>query len=63
MTRIKMIKRVLYVVPVLGAVAFGTAQAFAAPVSREERACSKRCWTECGPAGGVCTSAGYCVCY
>lgn len=60
------IKRVLYVVPVLGAMAFGATQAFASPTADQreaERACSKRCWTECGPAGGVCNAYGVCVCY
>lgn len=65
MTRIRQIKRVLYVVPVFGAMVFGATQAFASSgAEREaERVCSKRCWTECGPAGGVCNSYGVCVCY
>jgi hypothetical protein len=63
MTRIRLLKRALYVVPVLGAVVFGTAQAVAAPAPKEELACSRRCWTECGPSGGVCSSSGYCICY
>lgn len=63
MTRIRLIKRVLYVLPVLGAMAFGTSQAFASAAPREELACSKWCFTECGPAGGVCSSSGYCICY
>lgn len=64
MTRIQQIKRVLYVVPVLGAVVFGTAQAFASPaVLRDEAACTpKQCLLQCGPAGGVCSSNGYCIC-
>ena len=60
------VKRVLYVVPVVGAMVFGATQAFASPASAQreaERACSKRCWTECGPAGGVCNPYGVCVCY
>ncbi|HEX6037995.1 hypothetical protein [Longimicrobium sp.] len=58
------IKRVLYVVPVLGAMVFGATQVFASPVAQKEaRACSKNCWQECGPAGGVCNRYGVCVCY
>lgn len=63
MTRTPLLKRALYVLPLVGAMVFGTAQAFATPVSREELACSKGCWTECGPVGGVCSSYGYCICY
>ncbi len=66
MTRIRQLKRVLYVVPVMGAIVFGATQVFASPASGQgesERACSKRCWTECGPAGGVCNRYGVCVCY
>lgn len=66
MTRISMLKRALYVVPVFGAIVFGATQVFASPASSQreaERACSKRCWTECGPAGGVCNAYGVCVCY
>jgi hypothetical protein len=63
MSRIRLIKRVLYVVPVIGAMVFGTAQAFASSTApREERACSKGCFLECGPAGGVCSYYGVCVC-
>lgn len=58
------IKRVLYVVPVLGALAFGATQAFASVTSQQsERACSVRCYTECGRTGGFCTSGGFCACY
>lgn len=57
------IKRVLYVVPVLGAMVFGATQVFASPAApREARACSKGCFLECGPAGGVCSAYGVCVC-
>jgi hypothetical protein len=64
MTRIRLIKRVLYVVPVLGAMVFGTAQAFASSSApREELACSRGCRLECGPSGGVCSTSGYCICY
>lgn len=62
MTRIRLLKRVLYVVPVLGAMAFGTAQAFASSAPREALACSKGCFLECGTAGGVCSSYGTCIC-
>lgn len=64
MTRIQLLKRVLYVAPVLGAVAFGTAQAFASPTTlREEAACTpKQCLLQCGAAGGVCSSNGFCIC-
>ncbi len=64
MARFRSFKRVLYVVPVIGAVVFGAVQAFAAPaVQREALACSMGCLMECGGAGGVCSSYGYCVCY
>lgn len=63
MTRGGRIKRVLYVVPVLGAMLFGAAQAFAsAAAPAEQRACSKLCLKECGPAGGVCSAYGVCIC-
>lgn len=62
MTRNRLVKRVLYVVPVLGAMVFGTAQAFASTAPREVLACSKGCFLECGPAGGVCSSYGVCIC-
>lgn len=62
MTSIRLLKRALLVVPVLGALGFGAAQAFASPASREALACSKGCFQECGPAGGVCSSFGVCVC-
>jgi hypothetical protein len=63
MTRIQSIKRVLYVVPVVGAVVFGTAQAFASPAPREELACTtdKQCSLSCGAPGGICRS-GICLC-
>lgn len=60
------IKRVLYVVPVLGAMAFGASQAFASPAQAQaERACTRfQCVIECGPTGGVCKTGGsYCICY
>ena len=65
MTRIKSVKRALSVVPVLGALAFGAAQAFASPAApTAERACT---WFECAkvcePGGGVCGNNGYCICY
>lgn len=63
MANIRKLTRVLYVVPVLGAMAFGASQAFASPASREAAlACSKLCLQECGPAGGVCNAYGVCVC-
>jgi hypothetical protein len=62
MTGIRLLKRALLVVPVVGALAFGTAQAFASSAPREALACSKGCFLECGPAGGVCSSYGVCVC-
>lgn len=62
MIRSQFFKRALFVVPLAGSLAFGTAQAFASPASREALACSKGCWVECGPAGGVCNSYGVCVC-
>lgn len=66
MTRTRLIQRALYVVPLVGAMVFGATQVFASPTAAPgdaERACSKRCWTECGPAGGVCNAYGVCVCY
>jgi hypothetical protein len=62
MTRTRLLKRVLYVVPVLGAMAFGTTQVFASATPREALACSKGCFLECGPAGGVCSAYGVCIC-
>ncbi|HST63176.1 MAG TPA: hypothetical protein VLK84_30985 [Longimicrobium sp.] len=63
MTRIQLIKRVLYVVPVVGSVVFGTAQAFASSTPREALACTtdKQCSLSCGSPGGICRS-GVCIC-
>ena len=62
MTRIRLLKRALYVVPVIGAMGFGATQVFASAAPREALACSKLCLKECGPAGGVCSSSGVCIC-
>ena len=62
MTRTRLLKRALYVVPVIGAMVFGTAQAFASAAPREALACSKGCFVECGPVGGICSSSGFCYC-
>lgn len=62
MTRTRLLKRALYVVPVIGAMVFGTAQAFASAAPREALACSKGCFLECGPAGGICSTQGFCYC-
>jgi hypothetical protein len=63
MTRIRLIKRVLYVAPVIGAMVFGTTQVFASSAPREALACTpKQCLLYCGPAGGVCSSSGVCIC-
>jgi hypothetical protein len=63
MTRIRLLKRVLYVVPVIGAMVFGTTQVFASTAPREELACVPReCYFSCGGAGGVCSYFGKCVC-
>ncbi|HEU4880604.1 MAG TPA: hypothetical protein VFT45_00125 [Longimicrobium sp.] len=63
MTRIRLLKRALYVVPVIGAMAFGTTQVFASSTAQEARACTpKQCLLTCGPAGGVCSSSGVCIC-
>ena len=62
MTGTQLLKRALYVVPLAGAMVFGTAQAFASAAPREALACSKGCFLECGPAGGVCSYYGVCVC-
>lgn len=63
MTRIQLARRVLYVVPMVGAVVFGTAQAFASPTPREALACTtdKQCSLSCGAPGGICRS-GVCIC-
>lgn len=63
MTRIQLIRRVLYVVPVVGTVVFGTVQAFASPTPREEVACTTdyQCNLFCGEPGGVCRSR-VCIC-
>ena len=65
MTGIQSIKRVLYVVPVLGALAFGASQAFASPTQPQaERVCDRwQCYEECGPTGGKCSTHGFCYCY
>ena len=62
MTRNRLLKRVLYVVPVIGAMVFGTTQVFASATPREALACSKLCLKECGAAGGICSSSGVCIC-
>jgi hypothetical protein len=63
MTRTRLLKRALYVVPVIGAMVFGSAQVFASTAPRQELACTpKQCILYCGAAGGVCSSAGYCIC-
>jgi hypothetical protein len=64
MTRIRLLKRVLFAVPVMGAMVFGTAQAFASTATQQEaRACTVRgCNFYCGGAGGVCSAFGVCVC-
>ena len=66
MTRTQLIKRVLYVVPMVGAMAFGTAQAFAssAPSREKAYACTtSQCYDYCGgPGTGACV-AGRCICH
>jgi hypothetical protein len=64
MTRTRLLKRALYVVPVVGAMAFGTTQVFASTAApAEQRACTpKQCFLQCGGAGGVCSSNGFCIC-
>lgn len=63
MTRIQLLKRALYVVPLAGAMVFGTTQAFASAAPREAAACIPReCNFYCGGAGGVCSYYGVCIC-
>jgi hypothetical protein len=67
MTRIRLIERVLYVVPVIGAMAFGAAQAFASSTPPAEKAgaycTTSQCYTYCGgPGTGACV-AGRCICH
>ena len=63
MTRIRLLTRVLCAVPLVGAMVFGTAQAFASPAPREATACIPReCNFYCGGAGGVCSYYGQCIC-
>ncbi|HEU4880603.1 MAG TPA: hypothetical protein VFT45_00120 [Longimicrobium sp.] len=63
MIHIRLIRRVLYVVPVIGAMVFGTAQVFASTAPGKELACVPReCYISCGGAGGVCSYYGKCIC-
>jgi len=58
--------RSLYALALLGALAFGAAQAFAAapnPADAAANSCIRTgCWTVCGETGGLC-SGGICYCY
>jgi hypothetical protein len=67
MTPIRRINRVLYVIPVIGALAFGTAQAFASSTPPQEKAGAYCTTTQCnnycgGPGTGACVT-GRCICY
>jgi hypothetical protein len=66
MTRIRLIQRALYVIPVIGAISFGTAQAFAAatPQGKAGAYCTTtQCYNYCGgPGTGACVT-GRCICY
>jgi hypothetical protein len=64
MTRTRLLKRVLFAAPVMGAMVFGAAQAFASSTApREALACTqKQCNFYCGGAGGVCSTSGVCIC-
>ncbi len=63
MPRTQLLKRALYVVPVVGAMVFGTTQVFASTTAPQTKlACSRGCFVECGPVGGLCSSSGFCYC-
>lgn len=63
---IRLATRSLYALPLLGALAFGAAQALAAtpePGNATSRSCIRTgCWTVCGETGGACIG-GTCQCY
>jgi hypothetical protein len=62
---IHLVKRSLYALTVLGALAFGASQAFATagPSGDAARSCDARgCNLFCAPTGGVCMS-GICQCF
>ncbi|HEX6746176.1 MAG TPA: hypothetical protein VF092_02595 [Longimicrobium sp.] len=63
---IRYAKRSLYVLPLLGALAFGAVQALAAtpePGDATTRSCIRTgCWVVCGETGGACIGET-CYCY
>jgi hypothetical protein len=68
MARTQLIKRLVYAVPMLGAMAFGTAQAFASPAAASDAAgawCNPvQCANSCGgPGQGGCDGFGVCICF
>lgn len=63
MPRIHMLNRALYALAVVGSLAFGTTQAFAAATPEQNaRYCDDRaCRASCDGAGGC--SGGRCICF
>jgi hypothetical protein len=63
---IRLATRSLYALALLGALAFGAAQAFAAtpePGNATSRSCIRTgCWVVCGSTGGLCVGE-ICYCY
>jgi hypothetical protein len=66
MTRIRMLNGALYTLAVVGALAFGTVQAFASSGPREsersycpEEICDRACG---GPGSWFCEPSGTCIC-